>query len=45
MRKVKQESTVATEAECVVFFPGRPSRSVVVTVTLAQAAVLKFGMY
>ena len=39
--EVEPESTVATQAESVVFLPGRPSRSVVVTMTFAQATVLR----
>jgi hypothetical protein len=34
------ESTIATKAECVVFFPSRASRCVVVTMAFAQATVL-----
>ena len=34
------KSTIATQAECVVFLPGRASRCVIVTMTFAQATVL-----
>ena len=33
-------STIATQAECVVFLPGRASRSVIVTMAFAQTTVL-----
>jgi hypothetical protein len=38
---VEPESTVAMQAESVVFLPGRASRSVVVTMAFAQATVLR----
>jgi hypothetical protein len=32
--------TIATQAECVVFLPGRASRCMIVTMAFAQTAVL-----
>ena len=34
------KSTIATQAECVVFLPGRASRCVIVTMAFAQTTVL-----
>lgn len=42
--KKSLESTVAAEAEGVVFLPGRTSRSVIVTMTFAKATVLNDGL-
>lgn len=40
-RKSASKSPVTAKRECVVLLPGRPSRSVVVTMALAQSPVLR----
>lgn len=36
----KMISTIATQAECVMFLPGRASRCMIVTMAFAQTTVL-----
>lgn len=40
VEKKMLKSTIPTQAECVVFLPGRASRCMIVTMSFAQATVL-----